>query len=455
MPRPDYYSLLLTDGRIRNLLYISCQQLHKHQIIDEARSYIVYFSHAPSIYTFFFSLTPLCPIFTKLNKVILIHYHFFHLVDSNIKMPAADPITTLPPTRKAIVALSAGKLVFKTDECMPALRPDTVMVKVAAVTINPSDAKFLDYSPAPGAIHGTDYSGIIVALGENAIASGKLSVGDRVAGMVHGMNKLVPEVGAFAEYIIATIHTLLKIPDHMSFEEAATLGLAVGTATFGLFSQLRVPAMLEQLTSGGVDEENREFVLVAGGSTATGARAIQLLKLAGLRPIATASPSKFDLAYRFGAEKVFDYHSEMCAADIREYTGDQLAYAFDCVAEADTTQLCYRSMGRAGGRYVTVEPFRENVAKTRALTIEPSWLMATSIFGNKIALEGAFAREARPDYREFGERAFAAVQILLDRGLIDTHPIKAMPGGWNGVMAGVDIIRGQPPSGYKLVYRVL
>ncbi|GAP93360.2 putative polyketide enoylreductase [Rosellinia necatrix] len=337
---------------------------------------------------------------------------------------------------------------------MPTLAPDTVIVKTAAVAINPSDAKFLDYSPAPGAIHGTDYSGTVVALGADASKLRGLSIGDRVAGMVHGMNKLVPEVGAFGEYIVATVHTLLKIPDHMSFEEAATLGLAVGTAAFGLFSQLRVPATVDQLSSGGVDEDGREFVLVAGGSTATGARAIQLLKLAGLRPIATASPSKFHLALRFGAEKVFDYHSETCADEIREYTGNQLAYAFDCVAEADTTQLCYRSIGRAGGRYVTVEPFRESVAKTRELTIEPSWLMATSIFGNKIALEGAYARDARPDYRDFGGQAFAAVQSLLDRGLIDTHPIKSMPGGWEGVLGGVDIIRGQPPSGYKLVYSV-
>lgn len=370
-------------------------------------------------------------------------------------MPAADPVTTLPRTRTAVVAESAGKLVIKHDLPMPPLAPDSVIVKTAAVAINPSDAKFLDYSPAPGAVHGTDYSGTIVALGADAQKLRDLSVGDRVAGMVHGMNKLVPEVGAFGEYIVATVHTLLKIPDNMSFEVAATLGLAVGTATFGLFSQLRVPATLEQLRTVAVDESTHDFVLVAGGSTATGARAIQLLKLAGLRPIATASPSKFDMVLRFGAEKVFDYHSETCAADIREYTGNQLAYAFDCVAEADTTQLCYGAIGRAGGRYVTVEPFRESVAKTRELTVEPSWLMATSIFGNKIALEGAFARDARPDYRVFGSEAFSAVQALLDNGLIDTHPIKSMPGGWEGVLGGVDIIRGQPPSGYKLVYSVL
>ncbi len=172
------------------------------------------------------------------------------------------------------MAESAGKLVLKHDLPIPPLAPDTVMVKVAALDINPSDAKFLDYSPAPGAVHGTEYAGTVTALGSDTKALRGLAVGDRVAGMVHGMNMLVPEVGAFGEYIVATVHTLLKIPDSMRFEDAATLGLAVGTATFGLFSMLRVPTTLEQLADGGVDEENREFVLVAGGSTATDARAI-------------------------------------------------------------------------------------------------------------------------------------------------------------------------------------
>lgn len=111
-------------------------------------------------------------------------------------------------------------------------------------------------------------------------------------------------------------------------------------------------------------------------------------------------------------------------------------------------------MGRAGGRYVSLEPFRETVAKSRALTIEPSWVMVLTIFGRKVALDGEYGRDARPQDRRFGAQAFAAVQALLDRGLINTHPVKAMPGGWEGVMRGVDTIRSQALSGHKLVYSV-
>lgn len=78
---------------------------------------------------------------------------------------------------------------------------------------------------------------------------------------------------------------------------------------------------------------------------------------AGLRPIATCSPANFDLALKFGADKVFDYHDPACAADIRAYTSGQLAYALDCVSLADTTTLCYKAIGRAGGATSRSSPF--------------------------------------------------------------------------------------------------
>ncbi|CAI7667361.1 unnamed protein product [Penicillium viridicatum] len=103
---------------------------------------------------------------------------------------------------------------------IPTLTSDMALVKTAAMVINPTDATMLDYSAVPGAIHGYDLAGTVVALGENVRAG--LVVGDRMAGFVHGMNCLQPEIGAFAEYVGATADLLLKIPDSLSFEEAAT-----------------------------------------------------------------------------------------------------------------------------------------------------------------------------------------------------------------------------------------
>lgn len=80
--------------------------------------------------------------------------------------------------------------------------------------------------------------------------------------------------------------------------------------------------------------------------------------------------------------------------------------------------------------------------------------MGLTLFGRRLELDGEYSRDALPQDRLFGAQAFAAVEALLHRGLIDPHPIALMPGEWEGVLRGVDIIRKEPPSGRKLVYKV-
>jgi NADPH:quinone reductase-like Zn-dependent oxidoreductase len=94
--------------------------------------------------------------------------------------------------------------------------------------------------------------------------------------MVHGMNKLGPDIGAFAEYVGASADLLLKIPDSMGFDEGASLGTGVGTALLSLFYELKLPWSVDRFSR--ADTSGGEIVLVAGGATATGTRAIQLLK---------------------------------------------------------------------------------------------------------------------------------------------------------------------------------
>ncbi|KAJ9486445.1 hypothetical protein VN97_g6884 [Penicillium thymicola] len=88
------------------------------------------------------------------------------------------------------------------------------------------------------------------------------------------------------------------------------------------------------------------------------------------------------------------------------------------MAMADTTQLCYNAMGRAGGRYVTLEPFRSAIAETRPLTIEPSRLLALTVFGRKVDIGGEYSRDARPDDHEFAleltyEPLFTDVLVIV------------------------------------------
>lgn len=90
---------------------------------------------------------------------------------------------------------------------------------------------------------------------------------------MQGMHSLTPRVGAFAEYVGATDVVLMKIPEHMSLEEGASLGTGIGTMGLALFHNLKVPGYPVRPSTSGTK------VLVYGGSTASGTLALQLLKL--------------------------------------------------------------------------------------------------------------------------------------------------------------------------------
>lgn len=92
--------------------------------------------------------------------------------------------------------------------------------------------------------------------------------------MADGGNELQPEDGAFAEHIVTVADIGLRIPDNMSFEDAATLGVGVITCGQGLFGPdgLKLNWPDNPTTKG-------EAVLIYGGSSATGVLGIQLAKL--------------------------------------------------------------------------------------------------------------------------------------------------------------------------------
>ncbi|KAL8679553.1 MAG: hypothetical protein Q9186_004173 [Xanthomendoza sp. 1 TL-2023] len=130
-------------------------------------------------------------------------------------MPSGTPVSSIPSQQTAIVATGPGKLAIIHNAPVPALAPDMVLVKTTAVAINPADAKFLVYSPSPGAIHGADFAGTVVALGTDATAQSTLKIGDRVAGAVHGAD--IGEGGIKEAYILLQQVCLLDVGGAMMY----------------------------------------------------------------------------------------------------------------------------------------------------------------------------------------------------------------------------------------------
>jgi NADPH:quinone reductase-like Zn-dependent oxidoreductase len=172
---------------------------------------------------------------------------------------------------KAIIAKDkTGHLV--NDRPAPKLRDDYILVKTHSVALNPTDWKHITYGlAADNCLIGCDFSGVVEEVGPKVTKSYKK--GDRIAGVAHGGNAVQPEDGAFAEVIVAKGDVQMKIPESLTFEEAATLTLGVTTVMQGLYQKALKLAWPDSPSKDG------EYVLIYGGSTATGALGIQFAKL--------------------------------------------------------------------------------------------------------------------------------------------------------------------------------
>ena len=196
-----------------------------------------------------------------------------------------------------------GSIQYRTDYPDPKAVEGEVVLRVRACTLNYHD--IFTRRGMPGikvpmpAIMGLDFAGEIVALGAGV---GDWKVGDRV--MIDPVDRVGPgglvgemRPGGLAELCAVPAHHLVRLPDEVSFEEAACLPVAYGTAIRMMY------------TIGQIQPKDRILVLGASGGVGTGA--VLLSKLAGAEVIACASsPAKLERLKNIGADHVIDYTKE-------------------------------------------------------------------------------------------------------------------------------------------------
>lgn len=124
-----------------------------------------------------------------------------------------------------------------------------------------------DVLATKGTTVGCDFTGTVVALGSKVTKDYK--PGDRISGVTHGSNASRFDSGCFGEYCIVKEGATFKVPDSMPDEKAATVGVAVTTVALAFYDNLGMPY------PGSERSGNGDWVLLYGGSTATGSLAIQ------------------------------------------------------------------------------------------------------------------------------------------------------------------------------------
>ena len=198
----------------------------------------------------------------------------------------------------------------------PQAGPGQVRVKLATSGVNPSDVKSragLTRKIAwPRVIPHSDGAGVIDQVGDGVVKS---RLGERVW-VWNGQWKRA--FGTAAEYIALPSAQAVKLPERVSFEEGACLGIPAMTAYHAV-----ALAPAEQGTT----------LLVAGGAGAVSQYVIQFAKAAGATVFTTiSSPEKAKAAQAAGADHCIDYKRENVGERVMELTGKR---GVDAVIEMD------------------------------------------------------------------------------------------------------------------------
>jgi L-iditol 2-dehydrogenase len=351
--------------------------------------------------------------------------------------PNVDSVA-IPATMKAWVLGDPGELSL-VDKPVPRPGAAEVLIRIDAVAICATDLEVIA-GGTPALIEGDlpfnknftpghEFMGTIVELGPNV---DEYAVGERVAVEIHagcgrcercreGMytsclnygnnypghdkghraNGYTTD-GAFTQYAVNHVNTLVRVPEGMS-DETATLIVTAGTAMYGL-------DVLGGLIAG-------QSIIVTGGGP-IGLLAVAVAKALGASPVILSDlvDTRLDLGRKLGADRVINAAEESVHDVVMDLTyGFGLNYAFECSGAPNAINDVVKLVKR-GGRVCL-----------GAFAHEPVPVDVRHVVSNNIYLYGI-----RGEGKSAVRRAAALMaQRRFDAGLIHTHsfPLSELPEG--------------------------
>jgi NADPH:quinone reductase len=225
-------------------------------------------------------------------------------------MYTPTPTPIVPSEMLAVVITRPGgpEVLATQHRPVPEPGPGEILVRVQGSALNRADLlqRRGSYPAPPGApadIPGLEYVGEVEAVGEG---SGLWAVGNRVMGIVGG--------GGHAQYLVVHERQAIRIPQNLTWEEAAAIPEAFLTAYDALFRQL--------------DLKMGERVLIHAVGSGVGTAALQLARAAGAEVIGTSrTPDKLRKAEELGLEIGIDTSREDLAEAVNQATYGSGAHA--------------------------------------------------------------------------------------------------------------------------------
>jgi NADPH2:quinone reductase len=232
--------------------------------------------------------------------------------------------------KAVMVTEFGGAEVLKfMDVELPALKPNEVLIRVDATSVNYADIKARyghKGAKNPPFIPGLDATGVIEQIGSDVSS---LQVGARVITFPHS--------GTYAEYVVANELLTFEIPETMSIE------LAAGAPIVSFLSYTLLADLARM--------EKGEKVVVHSAAGGVGTTAVQFAKLLGAGKVigTVGNINKASIAYEAGADHVFSYDDGDFAKEINELTdGKGANIILDSMAGKVTQQslTCLAPYGR-------------------------------------------------------------------------------------------------------------
>jgi tumor protein p53-inducible protein 3 len=300
--------------------------------------------------------------------------------------------------RAVIVKSPGGPEMLQVAEVPdPQRRPGDLLVRVRAAGVNRADLlqRLGRYPPPPGE---SEILGLEIA-GEVVQSAGGFEPGDRVMALLAG--------GGYAELARVPALQAMRIPDGMSFVDAAAIPEAFLTAWLNLM-------MLGRLTRG-------EVVVVHAAASGVGSAALQLCRDIASVILATASEPKHQACLELGATHVLarDQVASALPETVQRIAGRGADLIFDLVGgsylEANVAALglqgrlcCISTMG---GAKATLDM---GTLLSRRLTIMGSTVRSRSP-EQKAKLVADFRRNALPRFATGKLRPVVGRTIPLER----------------------------------------
>lgn len=253
----------------------------------------------------------------------------------------------------------------------PAAGDDELLVRIHATTVTKGDCEMraMDFPlilglpmrfwmgflrPKAGKIPGTEYAGVVEAVGRGVR---RFKIGDEVFGSA-GMN-----LGTNAEFLCVPetpddMGGAVAIkPENMTYEEAATI-------PFGARDALHFIRL--------ADLQPGQKILINGAGGSIGVFAVQLAKLEGAEVTAVDSFEKLEMLRGLGADHVVDYRSE-------DFTAQEEMYdvIFDVVGVLKFSRA--NKTLKPGGAYLLANPVSQMLSGTwTRLTTDRKVIMQVS-----------------------------------------------------------------------------